>query len=272
MLETLISSLRNNPDVFDSLLNSCPTSFDINQIIDKQGNTLLHLATLKTYPKIIRILLQNKATLSHNSYGLTPLHIAAASKSNLLAIFLEFEQCDLEALSNPSKATPLHTATSKRLLSNMMLLLKKGANVNALNKDKLSPLDITIQNKDSKGLSLLLFWGADIPNSVSDKTMKEVIDNYSILRGKKSIANSLFFLNKKLYKTIQLPTLKQLSGLVIAQSDLRNVISTTNQIPKELKEFICNFPKKLESKITSDPVQTEINQDVHQEDTPRIKQ
>ncbi|MGL9703165.1 MAG: ankyrin repeat domain-containing protein [Wolbachia sp.] len=124
--------------------------------------TLLGLATINGYTKVVDVLAKAEADVSKVlGEGNTPLHLAAYYGHIEIADIL------IKAGANPSAAsdsenTPLHWAAYKGYRDTVNLLIKAGANLNAVNGCKETPLNRAAKYNNTKMFDILTKAGADL--------------------------------------------------------------------------------------------------------------
>jgi ankyrin repeat protein len=125
---------------------------------DNEGNTSLHRAvkrigreklSTKDYEGIIRLLLEKKADVRvANLGGITPLHMAAASRADPSAIEILIEagaDVNLKTLASSGGWTPLHGAAARNSGDIVAVLLKHGADPTAKDFRGMTPLQAAEQ-------------------------------------------------------------------------------------------------------------------------------
>jgi ankyrin repeat protein len=111
---------------------------------------------------IADLLLKNGArtdiTCKHNG---TPLHLAASGicNSNFITLLLNYK-ADIDVLALGGE-TPLHLAAYENNIEAIKTLVAGGANINAQNKEKLTPLLLAIGKMNIHAVYMLCKLGAD---------------------------------------------------------------------------------------------------------------
>ncbi|MBO7238069.1 MAG: ankyrin repeat domain-containing protein [Elusimicrobiaceae bacterium] len=144
----LASSMREFHDALkdhntERAKNALQTIKDINLVEPKSGWTILFSAALYGDPEIISILVERGANVNHASFakGETPLHVAVMmGKVPAVKALLELG-ADPNARAHSGKTPIFYTEyTDKNYKEIIELLVSKGANINALDKDGYNPL------------------------------------------------------------------------------------------------------------------------------------
>jgi ankyrin repeat protein len=166
----LIALLAGKVEVSQLLIGHC-VDFDIR---DTYGHNPLHMAAWNGLLDITRMLLEHdggtKALINaRNKNGVTPLHIASRRHSHgVVALLLEFG-ADVDA-EDKDKMTPLFYA-SKSIQSGEVahLLLDHGASVHTRNKYGQTPLHLASEYNLSSVVASSLKLGADVNARDDDK-------------------------------------------------------------------------------------------------------
>lgn len=131
---------------------------------NKEGNTLLHQASIIGSIPIIEYLLSRGADInSENTRLNTPLVEAIMSGRNETIKLLIDKGADFQK-QNVLGYAPIHCAAMKNLPSIVELLLSKGVNINIRNKSNQTPLHLAaIRNQNADDVAILLIKkGADV--------------------------------------------------------------------------------------------------------------
>ncbi|KAL0490273.1 cyclin-dependent kinase inhibitor [Acrasis kona] len=112
-LHTLCSRPLMDPDVVKQItivLLKSGASKSLEKV-DDEGYTPIHYATLNGYLDVVKIMIENGASvLAKTNFKFTPLHNAVSSQNvKLVEYLLSTKQCDLNAI-NEFNATPLELA------------------------------------------------------------------------------------------------------------------------------------------------------------------
>ncbi|CUG86563.1 ankyrin repeat protein, putative [Bodo saltans] len=143
----MFAAERGNLDIVRLLVAS---GADVN-VLDFNGNTALTLAAQYGAPHVIKFLLESGATLSpSNQQGSTPfLQASKGWKLDCVAVMIargvNVNECD-----GDRRCTALMNAASRGNISMMRLLIKSGANVDAVNKNNETALHFAARLKRAR--------------------------------------------------------------------------------------------------------------------------
>jgi hypothetical protein len=137
---------RGSLQALEALLESCD--------VDARGGFRKQTAlAFDCPPALTRWLVERGASLdSTDTWGNTPLHTRARSRSGSIAELLELG-ADVNAMA--SDGTPLHAAADAKHLSHTKALLEAGAKVSARNRQGLTPLEFMLQRSSNVDLEHL---------------------------------------------------------------------------------------------------------------------
>jgi ankyrin repeat protein len=149
--------LMGNTDIAKLLIDA-----GANVDINFEGVNLLHIAGLYAGNKAVtELLIANgldvnaKSIASGETKDATPLH-AAAGKGNIeVAEVLINNGAELEAKLSQNKNTPLHLAVRNNQEAMVILLIAKGADVNAVTEYGETPLDLGVSKGHDEMVDLL---------------------------------------------------------------------------------------------------------------------
>ncbi|XP_060516670.1 nuclear factor NF-kappa-B p105 subunit-like [Cylas formicarius] len=127
---------------------------------DNNGNTALHLATIRNLPEIIDFLLSvdNINVNARNVWGQTPLYIAVRQTFSDIAAKLIQANANVN-LPSWEDVTPLHLATANPQLA--LVLIKNGAHINAQDYSGETPLHEAVSRGHLETVCMLLYFNAD---------------------------------------------------------------------------------------------------------------
>ena len=147
---------------------------------NKKGETPLHLAVNHKINCNVTNLIKAEAIVnSRNNYQQTPLHYAAFS-NNPNAIQEIVSSLDNEIVNEKDHKgkTALHVAVKQNHIACVDILLRSGANVDALDDKRFSPLCYSVMGKPEIA-RLLLSFGAN-PNGISETTKNTFSSGYEL--------------------------------------------------------------------------------------------
>ncbi|XP_054846407.1 nuclear factor NF-kappa-B p105 subunit [Eublepharis macularius] len=135
-------------------------------LLDRHGNSVLHLATKQGDEKVLNVLLNHQeASLMKdlpNGEGLNAVHLAVMANSVSCLRYLIAAGADVNAQEQKSGRTALHLAVEQGNISLAGCLLLEGdANVDSITYDGTTPLHIAAGRGSTKLTALLKAAGAD---------------------------------------------------------------------------------------------------------------
>ena len=137
---------------------------NVNSIYGDDRWTALQNAANKGRPDLVKLLVENGADVdARNNYGQSALHLAARQGHKNIVVYLISKSAAINTRTNGNNIrmmgdTPLHCAN----YDIAEILLRNGAEVNAKDKDGVTPLHMAIILGDVELTILLLDNGADI--------------------------------------------------------------------------------------------------------------
>uniref|UniRef100_A0A8C2UAL7 Nuclear factor kappa B subunit 2 n=1 Tax=Coturnix japonica TaxID=93934 RepID=A0A8C2UAL7_COTJA len=138
-------------------------------LLDRYGNSLLHLALQTGDEEMLRTLLAHLGSATPyllclpNFHGLLPVHLAVKAKSPACLDLLVRKGADVNAVERQGGRTPLHLAVEMENLNMATHLVKKlGANVNSRTFAGNTPLHLAAGLGSPTLTKLLLKAGADV--------------------------------------------------------------------------------------------------------------
>ncbi|KAJ5430099.1 hypothetical protein N7491_007115 [Penicillium cf. griseofulvum] len=151
---------RGNEEMVELLLNS---KANINATC-KDGQTVLHIAAEQGHRKLIRFLLHRRVkSRTANQKGETALQLAIGTTHDEATIpVLIKSRFDMDVQNTLTGNTALHRAVELRRPRILAFLLEKGANMNVLNRDGLTALQLACKTDNCEAVSLFLERGAQL--------------------------------------------------------------------------------------------------------------
>ncbi|XP_034356238.1 nuclear factor NF-kappa-B p105 subunit isoform X1 [Arvicanthis niloticus] len=157
-----LAVITKQEDVVEDLLR---VGADLS-LLDRWGNSVLHLAAKEGHDKILSILLKNRKAaplIDHpNGEGLNAIHIAVMSNSLPCLLLLVAAGAEVNAQEQKSGRTALHLAVEYDNISLAGCLLLEGdAHVDSTTYDGTTPLHIAAGRGSTRLAALLKAAGAD---------------------------------------------------------------------------------------------------------------
>lgn len=165
----LLAATYRYPDIVDTLYErytkphkNIHSSEDFNiNMRDRDGNTLLHLASGCSNRALMALFLQKGADINAiNHSGFTPLHYAVWDGNRASVEFLLAQGADA-FLKNSNRNTALHFAIEIGHITLVPILIKS-IDLKARNSEGLTALHIAVMDNDLELIKFLLNNGADI--------------------------------------------------------------------------------------------------------------
>ncbi len=139
---------------------------------DKNGCTILSLAAIRGYLKVVKLLLDKGAHIHlADKDKKTPLHLAAENgKTEVVRLLLSHNKRDVNTLDSWER-TPLHWAARYGHMDIVILLIGDGANVNAKTHRNWTALQMAAEQGFPDVVQVLLTHGAEVnSNNDNDRT------------------------------------------------------------------------------------------------------
>ncbi|VTJ70570.1 Hypothetical predicted protein [Marmota monax] len=157
-----LAVITKQEDVVEDLLSA---GADLS-LLDRLGNSVLHLAAKEGHDKVLSVLLKHKKAAllidRPNGEGLNAIHIAVMSNSLPCLLLLVATGADVNAQEQKSGRTALHLAVEHDNISLAGCLLLEGdAHVDSTTYDGTTPLHIAAGRGSTKLAALLKAAGAD---------------------------------------------------------------------------------------------------------------
>ncbi|WP_221179581.1 ankyrin repeat domain-containing protein [Candidatus Cardinium hertigii] len=186
-------------------------------IQNKEGNTALHLATMRSMANLVKLLLDSGARIDmQNKKGNTALHLAAMHGiENLVELLLNSgAKIDMQ---NKERMMPLDCAVKYKYANVVKLLLDRGNKINKENKWGAAALHWASKQSDLDGIKLLLNAGVKVDAQNEDR-------NTALHTAYIEYCKSLHrepFENRRRQDNLQLDTVKLLEHYN-ARKDIKN--------------------------------------------------
>ena len=136
-----IAAQEDCVETFQLLIEHPKVKFLLEEF-DKNENTPLHIAAMRGYIKIVKMLLDMDACIdAKNDLNLTPLHLAAKHGRSRIVQMLLQQDVSIVNDEDDSSNTPLHLAALEGHFKVVQILLQCGAAVDARNATLWTPLD-----------------------------------------------------------------------------------------------------------------------------------
>jgi transient receptor potential cation channel subfamily A protein 1 len=167
-----LAATRCSNNVFKFLLNESKklgfTKANILSYVDADNNKPLHSSVQVNNTEIVKICLQNGSTIDEttNIDLLTPVHLACAQGSlDIIKVMFEIQpelKENVLKMQDAHLMTPLHKASMFDHVEIVEYLINNGADINALDKEKRSPILLAASRNCVKVVCYLLTADANI--------------------------------------------------------------------------------------------------------------
>lgn len=148
------------------------------------GRTPLHRATIGGQIEIIKILLENGASINERDHcGMTPLHHAVLYQHDIATIQLLLEKGADINIGDNYERTALHLAARKRYVGKAKLLLENGADIDARTMDGVTPLASAVASRSVEIAQMLVDRGAGSKNALLRAILERLGEGNNRLMG-----------------------------------------------------------------------------------------
>ncbi|KAG5519122.1 hypothetical protein PMAC_002210 [Pneumocystis sp. 'macacae'] len=175
-----MASKQGNLDLVEQM---CRSGEIMPNVIDIQGVTALHWASINDHVDVVRYLVLNGADINaqDNEFHATPLHWAAKN-GNLYTVHMLLHYGACLHLTDVQGFTVLHLATHRSSVMLVLYLLYQNIQVDCLDDNDRTPLMWAAYNGDELILDMLLRWGANV--KLQDKQGMTAL-HWAIVNGNK---------------------------------------------------------------------------------------
>uniref|UniRef100_A0A8C1MDG9 Ankyrin repeat domain 52a n=1 Tax=Cyprinus carpio TaxID=7962 RepID=A0A8C1MDG9_CYPCA len=145
-------------DILSNLLSAADHSHPHDPITDRHGFTPTHWAAYHGHEDCLEVLLELKPCSIQEGNPFTPLHCALINgHSGSAELLLESSVCNsLVNIRDAKGRTPLHAAAVAEDVAGLQLVLRHGADINAVDHSGRSALMVAADNGQSGAVALLL--------------------------------------------------------------------------------------------------------------------
>uniref|UniRef100_A0A671MZU0 Serine/threonine-protein phosphatase 6 regulatory ankyrin repeat subunit C n=1 Tax=Sinocyclocheilus anshuiensis TaxID=1608454 RepID=A0A671MZU0_9TELE len=145
-------------DILSNLLSAADHSHPHDPITDRHGYTPAHWAAYHGHEDCLDVLLELKPCSIQEGNPFTPLHCALINgHSGSAELLLESSVCNsLVNIRDAKGRTPLHAAAVAEDMAGLQLVLRHGADINAVDHSGRSALMVAADNGQSGAVALLL--------------------------------------------------------------------------------------------------------------------
>uniref|UniRef100_A0A8C7FXS3 Ankyrin repeat domain 52a n=1 Tax=Oncorhynchus kisutch TaxID=8019 RepID=A0A8C7FXS3_ONCKI len=144
-------------DILASLLRAATRSDPLDSLLDHEEYTPSHWAAYQGHEGCLEVLLEHKTCSSQEGNRFTPLHCALMNgRSGAAEMLLESAGVQMVNTRDTKGRTPLHAAACAEDVSGLQLVLRHGAEINAVDHTGRSALMVAADNGQSGTVAILL--------------------------------------------------------------------------------------------------------------------
>ncbi|KAK8815022.1 hypothetical protein WA556_007058 [Blastocystis sp. ATCC 50177/Nand II] len=156
---------RGFNDISEWILSEVPECIEY---VDENGDTPLSYACMGNQLEAVKFLVSKGANINAVHRGRSPIQIACGKSDMEIIDFLLANGADIHIGQDSEVGTPLHWAVGEHRVDVARKLLEHGADVNAMNKHKITPLILAAASTDASMIKLLLEFHADPTIALDD--------------------------------------------------------------------------------------------------------
>ncbi|CCJ30506.1 unnamed protein product [Pneumocystis jirovecii] len=175
-----MASKQGNLDLIEHM---CKSGEIMPNVLDDQGVTALHWASINDHVDVVRYLVLNGVDVNaqDGEFHATPLHWAAKN-GNLYTVHMLLHHGACLHFTDVQGFTALHLATHCSSVMLVLYLLHQNIQVDCLDDNDRTPLIWAAYNGDELIVDMLLRWGADV--KLQDKQGMTAL-HWAIVKGNK---------------------------------------------------------------------------------------
>lgn len=159
---------RGFNDISEWILSEVPECVSLGsehdmqiEYVDENGDTPLSYACMGNQLEAVKFLVSKGANINAVHRGRSPIQIACGKSDMEIIDYLLANGADIHIGQDSEVGTPLHWAVGEHRVDVARKLLEHGANVNAMNRHKITPLILAAAGTDASMIKLLLEFHAD---------------------------------------------------------------------------------------------------------------
>uniref|UniRef100_A0A673WYZ6 Ankyrin repeat domain 52a n=1 Tax=Salmo trutta TaxID=8032 RepID=A0A673WYZ6_SALTR len=144
-------------DILASLLRAATRADPLDSLLDHEEYTPSHWAAYQGHEGCLEVLLEHKTCSSQEGNRFTPLHCALMNgRSGAAEMLLESAGVQMVNTRDTKGRTPLHAAACAEDVAGLQLVLRHGAEINAVDHTGRSALMVAADNGQSGTVAILL--------------------------------------------------------------------------------------------------------------------